>query len=211
MLRFILLITTLLSLAARPAASQPAPLGAASLLTNGDFQQGDFAGWTLNAGYTDVMNQPFDGYAAALGTTYAILGPIGADGTLSQGFTDTPGGQLAISFRLASDGELPNDFSVAFDGTVLLSLTDIPLQGWSAYSFDVTATGTDTLRFAFRDDPGYLALDGISVTEIPEPGSALLLVAGLAGAALARRAVRSLARRAVRSKVCLAAPRRNAR
>lgn len=57
---------------------------------------------------------------------------------------------------------------------------------WTQFTFQVTGTGSDTLQFAFRDDPAYLALDNISVTEnsgqsVPEPSSFLLLGSGVIG------------------------------
>ena len=49
------------------------------------------------------------------------------------------------------------------------------------YSFTVQATGSSTvIEFSYRDDPGYLSLDDVSVTgsisaqSVPEPSSAVL-------------------------------------
>jgi len=80
------------------------------------------------------------------------------------------------------DGQTPNDFTASFDGAALLAVSDAPAQGWTEYTYSVTATGLDTLNFSFRDDPGYWALDGISVTQtaVPEPASLAGLGGGLA-------------------------------
>ena len=172
-----LLAAAFVLLSATPLAAQSV---GASRLQNGDFQEGGFGGWTVNAGYTSVLSQPYGAYQAVAGSTYAILGPVGADGTLSQGFSDVAGAPLVVRFYLASDGGLTNDFSASFDGQTLLALSDIPVQGWQFYRFAVDGSGSDTLAFSFRDDPGYLALDDVAVTPaaIPEPGAVALLAAG---------------------------------
>jgi hypothetical protein len=89
---------------------------------------------------------------------------------------------------LGSDGGTTNDFSASWNGTTISSQTNIPTTNgaYTPYSFtEVAAGSTTTILFSFRNDPGYLALDDVSVvangsTVIPEPSSmALACIGGL--------------------------------
>src|SRR5580704_8020221 len=81
---------------------------AANLLTNGSFETGDFTGWTEGGNFedTEVVTGAFGSYSGAEdGLFYAVLGPVGSDGTLSQTFSDTVGGHYTFSFWFASVGD----------------------------------------------------------------------------------------------------------
>lgn len=178
-------------------------VAAPHLLRNGGFEHGDFTGWTLsgNTEYSQVFNQPYDGLAARHGADYALLGPQGADGVLSQSFADAAGAKLTISFWLASDGGTADDFTASYDGDALMRVADAGAFGWTRYAATVSATGLDTLSFSFRDDQDYFALDTIRVRyadaattrgqPIPEPPAGLPVAAALALLACRRRRPRA--------------------
>jgi hypothetical protein len=158
-----------------------------NLVTNCGFETGDFSGWSQggNTGATFVASN-FDSFTPNSGTFFAALGPVGSDGTLSQTLTTVPGTLYAITWFLGSDGGTPNDFSATWGGTTLFSQKNLPTTNgtYNEFTTNIAAsTSTTVLMFSFRNDPGYQALDDVSVasTTTPEPGFYALLGVGLAG------------------------------
>jgi hypothetical protein len=165
-----------------PSGSAPDPASicdaiAGNLVANCGFETGDFTDWTQsgNTGFTGVTG----GYYANSGNYGAYLGPVGSDGDLSQTI-GTSAGTYQLQFWLNSDGSTPNDFAATVNGNTLFSVTDLPAQGYTEYTYDFVATGPSDLTFSFRNDPGYLGLDDISVVStVPEPTSVMWLIAML--------------------------------
>jgi hypothetical protein len=172
----------------------------ANFINNGGFETGDYTGWTLSGNtsglFVRTSGQP-GGYDPNSGTFFAAGGPAGSLGFISQTFSDTAGQDLQISYYFASNGTTPNEFEVLYNAAVLFDQSDIPATGVSSpwpyvnHTFNVTATGSDTLEFGFRDDPSVLALDDVSVnplSTVPEPFSFLMVSTGLASLGLIRLA-----------------------
>jgi hypothetical protein len=64
----------------------------------------------------------------------------------------------------------PNEFRIKWNGTTLFDQTNMGAFGWTNLQFIVAATGSATaLEFDFRDDPGALALDDVTLQAVPAP------------------------------------------
>lgn len=168
------------------------PLCAGNLLTNGGFETGDFTSWVTGGNFEDtsVVSGAFYVFTGAQeGSSYAVLGPVGGDATLSQTIADSVG-SYTFSFWVNAVGDVPSDFSASWNGTKMLGLTN-PDTGnvWTQYSYSVVGSGSDTVSFAFADDPAYIALDNISVgsgSATPEPSTFGLLAGALVALAVRR-------------------------
>lgn len=159
------------------------PAHAANLVVNGSFETGDFTGWTQtgNSGFTGVEcpGAPFAGPGD--GNCDAFAGPVGSDGGFSQTLPTLPGRFYNISFDFQPDGGTPSDFSALFGTSTLMSVTNPAASAYQVLSFTRPATSSSTtIAFNFRDDPGFLKLDSVSVA-VPEPGTMALLGIGMAG------------------------------
>jgi hypothetical protein len=167
------------------------PSQAAPILINGGFETTDFTGWTETGDNIDA----FDGVQCSgpgptilQGRCSAYFSTSGAAAGITQAVTGlVTGGSYVVSFGLFADGGIPSSFSASFGGQTLVSLINPPASPYRVFNFVQIATGTsEALAFSFRDDPGFLFLDAVSVA-VPEPTSIALIGAGLMGFLWVRR------------------------
>jgi VPDSG-CTERM motif len=173
----------------------------ANLINNGDFETGDFTGWT-------VTHAPFGSNLVVANnpggpdfTQMARFGAIGTDfDRISQTFATTAGAFYTLTF-FYQVGNPPeprpafNEFDVLWNGVsiggCLFPQTDVN-PGWGTFTFTLEATGVSTtLEFDGRNQPWFDYLDDVSVVGVPDGGSTVsLLGCALLGVAVLRRKLR---------------------
>ncbi|HEY5346032.1 MAG TPA: hypothetical protein VIK62_06780, partial [Verrucomicrobiae bacterium] len=141
-----------------------------SIVANGGFETGNFSGWTLAADTNTTQVGKFKGLVHT-GKYGADLGQSNVLGYLSQTLPTLAGQTYKISLWLTnpknSNGAVPNEFQVQWEGATLFDVVNLPFQKWTNLLFTVTATNSGSLlQFGFWDDPYYLGLDDISVKPI---------------------------------------------
>jgi len=141
----------------------------ANLLVNGDFETGDFTGWTTtpaatgsNFGVTTLPPSPD-------GTLGAFFSATGSDfDSISQTFATTPGDFYDVSFFYQpvnnDPGNGDNEFRALFNGVVLYDNQNTN-SGNISQTFTVQATGSlTTVEFQGRNAKGADYLDDVFVT-----------------------------------------------
>jgi hypothetical protein len=193
------LMRFLLALSAVVVVPRLAAAGPINLVQNGGFETGSFSSWTVtgpcqfvlasiaSSGCSglDVDPKPYDGkYAAYLGAA------MGTGGSLSQSISTTAGASYELRFDLANTiftglgGVTPNQLTVSFDGTPLLSWNNHGVTPYTEFVFaNLLATGPSTqLMFQSGQNPAYFLLDDVSVVQTPEPSTLALIGVAIAGA-----------------------------
>lgn len=207
MLRSLALFATLLA---------AAPVGAAELVTNGDFETSGFGpsnpapGWSVT-GAVGTVNGPVYAGCCAYGSEPGFSanhflamsgGNFAGLNALSQSLITVAGRAYHLRFSLGAlyVANVPRTTDLTLDAigshvgaTYSLPGNDNLDTGFRAYSLDFTATAPTTLlRFSAVTVPDYIdqIVDNVSVSStVPEPASWTLFVAGfgLTGVAIRRR------------------------
>lgn len=181
-----------------------APAAHANLLSNGSFESGDFSGWTVSGsaplGFgvgTAGQSLPDGVYGPGSVMTHGgsfsawvvTRGYFGEGLRLSQTLQLGAGSYSAGYFYASNTGPYGNAMTIYLDGAVLTTGgSDIgPSFLEQTANFTLNAGGTHTLSFYISGSgfgPGPFSADDFylkSTSPVPEPTSAALLIAGLAG------------------------------
>jgi hypothetical protein len=157
---------------------------AANLVTNGSFESGafgigSFSGWQTVLGdsstFVDSSGQTGSHYGQASdGLWSAYFGSTASSGgsSISQNLSTQLGQSYLLSFDLANSNEgsaASNRLSVLIGSSNLFSLSDVPSQDYEHVQATFLASATSTpLQFSAYNDTGYLELDNVSVSAVPE-------------------------------------------
>lgn len=124
-----------------------------------------------------------------------VLGLQGNGATLSQYLTLNAGTQVALSWFDAGRSNWSyglQSYEVSFAGTKLGTFSNAVGQGWTQHNLAFTASGSGDLQFRSLNLGNYdrtSFINGVDAvaSQVPEPQSLALVLAGLSAAALLRR------------------------
>lgn len=198
-----LLLAATISIAAFAATSA----NATNLITNGDFETGNLAGWAL------ADSDSGSWFVIGNGAPTALNGfptPVLSGGGDFVAMTDQfgPGshnlsqtlvlgaGSFVLSFdargsdQSNSGGAPDQQYIVTVDGTTIAGPIIDP--NWASFSYTLTlGAGSHTIAFQENDDRLYYAagLDNVSLTAVPDASTWALMIAGfgMVGFAMRRR------------------------
>lgn len=134
-------------------------------VVNGDFETGDFTGWSRSGFSTyDTISSSVE-HSGNFGGSF---GAINNTSSISQTLTTTAGIQYMITYWLSARGSTSTrTFSTDFGGTPGQSFIDPVGFFYTQFSYLATATASTTvLSFTFRNDPNFWLLDDITVEEV---------------------------------------------
>jgi hypothetical protein len=145
------------------------------ILRNGDFETGDFTGWTQSGdtSFTSVITGTADGTRIHSGTHAAEFGPS-ALGFLSQTLGTTAGASYTLTFWLSHPytGDTGTEWLVRVGGNTLMDVTNAGNFNYTQFTFTFTATSANTvLQFGFKEPPEFFFLDDVTVTDVTSPGA----------------------------------------
>ena len=168
------------------------------LITNGSFEQTNFAGtfttlsagsfglfgWSVANGGVDLINTYWQ---AAQGSQYSVDLSAGSAGSISQTINTVSGQDYRLTFYVAGnpDGDLVKEMQVSVGGVPAIVFDaggkSRSNMGWRMETINFKGEGrATTISFSGMNDSAYgMALDHVSVTTVPEPESFAMLLAGL--------------------------------
>jgi hypothetical protein len=182
-----------------------APPASANLISNGDFETGNFSGWTVTPPDGNVVVLSGSDYQPCCGTTgtgaelsnhFASFGPgnIAITGvTIGQTFSTIAGQTYNFSFNYGALGggseQLQFEIITGASQQILTAVANDDLDHvFQSMTGTFIASSSTTIKFG---DLGGLAdtqannvdfiLDNISVTAVPEPSTWAMLLLGFAG------------------------------
>jgi len=153
-------------------------------------------GWTVTVNNVEVKSNSFYGFNfTPYGTQLLDLVGTGTGGGISQTFSTVGGTVYSLTWAHAGIGNATSaDVKVVGGVKTLLDVTDTEVGTQNPVFTTTTVTfeaSGSSATLSFTDTGGVrdngLQLDGVTVTEAPEPASMALLGAGLLGLAAVRR------------------------
>jgi chitinase len=163
-----------------------APVSAATLITNGDFEGGDLTGWTCSVSASSSCDADTGSLSAHTGTYYMELFENIGVGSVTQTVATVAGQAYDFSFWSEfSQIVAANVLSYSLDGGAAQIVTPTLSHAQTTDSF-VADDGFADITFFFETDggTGIFAIDDVmltAVSEVPLPASAPLLLAAVGG------------------------------